>query len=198
MKVLGWLVVTAGLLVCTAALALSFYPGHLVDLLKLLVFLALLLSPAFLLLLIVLSVLLFWVAKTGRYRFPAFPRRHITLAALVLFGTYGLIKFYIPRRIAFAIYRPQFQQLVADAPSRDRYFNLNEWLGIYYVDAYATDSRGGHYFRVYRGVAGFGPDTMSYGFCFNANPEGTPFGNAHYRTYRLGNGWEWFRASDDW
>lgn len=197
MKVLGWLMLAAGVFVCTVAILLSFYPGYLVDLLTLIVILSLILSPILAFLLIVLSVLLFWATKTGRYRLPVFPRRQIILVMMLLIGTYGLIKFYIPRRIAFALHRPQFQQLVTNT-LRDGYFELNEWLGIYYVDEYATDSRGGYYFRAYQGFAGFGPDTMSYGFCFDANPEGTPFGNAHYQTYPLGNGWEWFRSSNDW
>ena len=75
---------------------------------------------------------------------------------------------------------------------------MNQRLGIYLVDEYAADPRGGVYFRVYSGTDGIGPDQMSYGFAYKPNRKGTPFGAARHRLFRLGNDWYWFRASDDW
>jgi hypothetical protein len=64
------------------------------------------------------------------------------------------------------------------------------------VDEYAADPRGGVYFRVE--TAPDGPDTISYGFAFKPNPEGSPFGNAHYSRTRLTGEWFSYQASDDY
>jgi len=71
-------------------------------------------------------------------------------------------------------------------------------LGIYHVDEWASDQRGGVYFRTGTGPDGIGPDTMSYGFVYRPNREGSPFGASHYMVRRLGGDWYWFRASNDW
>jgi len=75
---------------------------------------------------------------------------------------------------------------------------LDRWLGIYHVDEWASDQRGGVYFRTGTGPDGIGPDTMSYGFVYRPNREGSPFGASHYMVRRLGGDWYWFRASNDW
>ncbi|WP_139228486.1 hypothetical protein [Planctomicrobium piriforme] len=63
---------------------------------------------------------------------------------------------------------------------------------------YATDPRGGVSFRTHTSPDGIGPDTMSYGFAYHPNGEGTPFGAAGYQVRRLQNGWYWFMTSNDW
>ena len=75
---------------------------------------------------------------------------------------------------------------------------LDRRLGLYQVERYAADPRGGVYFHVHSGADGIGPDRMNYGFVYQPNSRGTPFGAADYRTYKLGDNWFWFRASDDW
>ena len=98
----------------------------------------------------------------------------------------------------FAASLSSFEQVLAQAPASD--FDgapLNQWCGIYRVDKYAADPRGGVYFRVYRGGDGLGPDTMSYGFCHQPIRQGTPFGAARYRIFPLGDNWYWFRVSND-
>jgi hypothetical protein len=70
-------------------------------------------------------------------------------------------------------------------------------IGIYWVDKYVADPRGGVYFRTGTGVDGFGPDVMSYGFAYRPNADGSPFGGARYGRWRLFGDWYWFRASDD-
>ena len=82
-------------------------------------------------------------------------------------------------------------------PSSDRALPLNRRLGIFQVDEYAADPRGGVYVRVHSGGDGLGPDIMSYGFAYQPNSKGTPFGAAEYQTFAIGRGWYWFRASDD-
>ena len=75
---------------------------------------------------------------------------------------------------------------------------LDRRLGVYRVDQYAADPRGGVYFRTHAGADGLGPDAMSYGFAFRPNREGSPFGNAGYRLFRMTGDWYGFSASNDW
>jgi hypothetical protein len=75
---------------------------------------------------------------------------------------------------------------------------LERQIGPYWVDRYGTDRRGGVYFRTHTGPDGIGPDQMSYGFAFQPNDQGTPFGNAGYQFRHLFGDWYVFAASDDW
>jgi hypothetical protein len=188
---------------CLVVLTISVYPGALDDLLFAAILLLFLAMPivviAMLIVVIVALVTLIVFARRGTMKGVTIPWRRVAIIATVLFGTYVLLKFYVPRRIAFAVSRAAFQQLVLQAPKSDRQRTpLNRRLGVYRVDEYATDPRGGVYFRVYSGGDGIGPDRMSYGFTYRPNSKGTPFGAAHYRVFGLGNDWYWFRASDDW
>jgi len=195
-KAAGNLAVVLAVLVCLLALAMSVYPGVLNDLMFLAILLSFIVVPV---VGITGSVTLLVLVRRGKLKGAAIPWGHAAVVIGVLFGTYVLLKLYVPRRIAFATSRSAFQQRVAQAPTSD--YNgraLNKRLGVYRVDEYAADPRGGVYFRVHSGGDGIGPDVMSYGFCYNPNPKGTPFGAAHYRIFRLGNGWYWFYASDDW
>jgi hypothetical protein len=47
-------------------------------------------------------------------------------------------------------------------------------------------------------VDGIGPDTMSYGFAFKPNPEGTPFGRSGYSYSHVVGDWYVFSASNDY
>ncbi len=75
---------------------------------------------------------------------------------------------------------------------------MGRWLGVYYVDRYAADPRGGVYFRTHAGPDGIGPDTMSYGFAYKPNPKGTPFGRAGYHLSHVTGNWYVFSASNDY
>lgn len=190
------LAVVLVLLACLLALTSSVYPGVLNDLVFLAILLSFIVAPV---VGIIGSITLFVLVWRGRLKGAAIRWGHVAAVIAILFGTYILLKKYVPRRIAFATSRSAFEQLVAQAPASDcQGSTLDKRLGVYRVDEYAADPRGGVYFRVYSGSDGIGPDVMSYGFCYNPNPEGTPFGAAHYRRFRMGNGWCWFRASDDW
>jgi hypothetical protein len=95
--------------------------------------------------------------------------------------------------------RPAFQQYASTAPAsgyRDKV--LGRLLGFYYVDRYGADPRGGVYFRTHSGADGIGPDTMSYGFAFRPNTEGTPFGRAGYCYSHVVGNWYVFSASNDY
>lgn len=187
-------------ILCPALLVLSVYPGLLSDLLLQAFF-----SSAYIvvysgpILLIAALITVIVLAARGVFRGFRMPWKQIGIAAAIFTATGAAIVFYLPCRVAFACSRPAFDALVAPAaPSRTGGQTLNKRLGVYFVDEFATDPRGGAYFRVYKGPDGFGPDTISYGFVHQPNPDGTPFGAKGYQTYPLGGGWYWFEASDDW
>lgn len=190
------LIIAATAVACLAALAISIYPGVLNDLVVLGVLGFCFVLPVVGALGLIGVILL---ARKGRLRGL---RIRWTQAAVIfglLLGTYVLLKFYVPRRIAFAVSRSSFEQMLPQATtSTGQGAALNRRLGLYQVDTYAADPRGGVYFRVHTGPDGIGPDRMSYGFVYKPNDEGTPFGAARYRLFRLGRDWYGFRVSDDW
>lgn len=123
----------------------------------------------------------------------------VFVAPLVIAATLGMLVFYVPRRIAFATCRGSFEQRLRLAPSNTNPVAQGQTIGIYSVDECAADARGGVYFRTGTAPDGFfGLDMVSSGFVYRPNTEGTPFGTAHYRLGRLGGGWYWFCASDDY
>ena len=193
MKVLGKITMLVTIVVCAAALAISIWPGWLNDLVFIAVLMGFVVGP---IILLALGVFAFIQYRRGNLRTGEFPWKYTTITLLMLITTYGMLRFYIPRRIAFASCRSSFQQIVDGGVVDNSEFNRR--IGPYRIDQCVTDDRGGTYFRVYSGSDGIGPDVMSYGFCYNPNHDGSPFGAAHYQTFRLGNGWYWFRASDDW
>jgi hypothetical protein len=123
--------------------------------------------------------------------------RGASVAPLIVIVTYGLLEFDVPSRVAFAAARGAFERHLKTAPVSEARGERLGWVGIYWVDRYAADPRGGVYFRTGSGPAG-GPDEMSYGFAYRPNGEGTPFGAAEYRVSALVGEWYWFQASDDW
>src|SRR6476620_9633189 len=92
------------------------------------------------------------------------PRRRlsplIVLVALVL--TPILLTPLAPRRLVFNRYQPQFETLLGNAPPPgDRSTaNLNADLGLFWIDQWGTDARGGTYFRTMIGAA---PEDRSFG-----------------------------------
>jgi len=123
--------------------------------------------------------------------------RQVFVAPLVVCLTYAMLTFYIPRRIAFRVVQSRFDSLVPSATvSEDGGTKLDRWLGIYHVDEYAADPRGGVYFRTGSAPDLLAPDTMFYGFAFQPNGQGTPFGARRYLVRPLGRDWYWFQVSD--
>jgi hypothetical protein len=171
-------------------LVLSLWPGFVVGCLLVLAY------PVILALGITWLVVV--ILGTRRDVAPPVTARAAILAPVVVCVTYVLLAYYVPRRIAFAACAGQFDRYVASAPGGGMPVRLGRWLGIYYVDEYAADPRGGVYFRTGTTGDGIGPDVLSYGFAYRPNRQGTPFGAARYSIYRLHGDWYWFRASDDW
>ena len=196
MKIPGNAIVTLTALACLLALGISIYPGVLNDLLIVAIFLPILVVPiaAF-----VALIGLIITRRIGKLRGLSIPRRRLAIALAILISTVVLLQFYVPRRLAFAASRAAFEQMIPSAAlSESRGASLKRRLGVYTVDEYAADPRGGVYFRVYSGMDGIGPDRMSYGFAHKPNRNGTPFGASNYQLFRLGQDWYWFCASDDW
>jgi len=187
------LTVVATAIGCLAALTVSIYPGWLNDLLNVAMLLGVFIFPV---ILIVIAIVVYIQYRRGNMRSVRVPWRYVTVTLALLFFTYGALRLYVPLRIAFASCRSTFQHIVDNGVADNHSFKRN--IGPYVVDECLVDARGGEYFRVYSGADGLGPDVTSYGFCHNPNREGSPFGAARYGTFRLGNGWYWFRASDDW
>jgi len=124
------------------------------------------------------------------------PLLQILIAPIMVCSTYALLKFYIPRRIAFVAHISQFEQRLTSAATTTQPIALNRWLGIYRVDQIRHDIRGGVYFRT--GIGADGIDQMSCGFVHQPNPEGSPFGRKYYIYRPLAGDWYWFEASDDY
>jgi len=125
------------------------------------------------------------------------PVRQVLVAPLVVGLTYGMLTFYIPRRVAFRAVQSRFESYIQSATvSEDGGKKLDRWLGIYHVDEYAADPRGGVYFRTGSAPDLLAPDTMFYGFAFQPNGQGTPFGARRYLVRPLGRDWYWFQVSD--
>jgi hypothetical protein len=125
------------------------------------------------------------------------PLARFTGSAAILCCSLLLVFFYVPRRIAFLASRSSFEALVDEAPLREVGGTaLNRRLGVYRVEDYAMDPRGGVYFRVYRGAEILDADHVSYGFAYNPNRKGSPFGDDEYLVRRITDRWFWFRAAD--
>jgi hypothetical protein len=202
-------ILTATIAFCSVLLLLSIYPGVLQsNVISLIWSLLGLLLIVFIFCCIIFYVAFLIVALVMKWRSPQtmttplYPslsttaKLRIGFILAVALGAFGLLKFYVPRRIAFQVSRPAFEQWLAQNPAKTT--NINRQLGLYNVDHYAIDQRGGKYFRVHSHGDGLGPDTVSYGFVYQPNSEGSPFGAAHYSIHPLGNGWYWFESSSDW
>jgi hypothetical protein len=179
---------------CSLSLYLSIYPGVLQGL-------AAAIGIRFLWLLIFGVIAIFAVKLWYQRSEPATKilfHRLISIGLMMVICA-GLLKFYVPRRIAFLFSRSAFESwLTKHRVKTYKSKSVDTKIGFYHVQEYAVDRRGGNYFQVHIHGDGLSPDTISYGFVYRPNLEGSPFGAAHYRIYRLGDGWYWFQASSDW
>lgn len=117
----------------------------------------------------------------------------------IMFVTLLLLWGHVPQRLVFGLWHGEFANLVENAPKKEFVDgDRMRQIGPYLVDAHWADPRGGVFFRTHTGPDGIGPDEMSYGFAFQPNDEGTPFGRAHYRKRHLFGDWYAFAASNDW
>lgn len=124
------------------------------------------------------------------------PRWGMCSAAIML-SLLALLAFDVPQRLVFAFSKSSLEDL-ADAALIDHVAKARGPVvaGAYHVDTYVVDERGGVYFRTCVGNDMI--DTLSFGFAFHPNQDGTPFGNAHYELRHLSGEWYAFSVSDDW
>lgn len=116
-------------------------------------------------------------------------------AVLVTVFAFGLIATGIPVRAGFAVSRPALEQLRKASADADAKAASTGWFGIYRVDRYATDPRGGFFVRTCTGSDMI--DTLSFGFVYRPNPVGTPFGRASYFLSPVSGEWQAFSVSND-
>jgi hypothetical protein len=191
---------TITILLCVLCLLWGLWPGSLDPFI---VFLAVLVSVPFLLIVGVHFVftIIRRFSKDPDFVKASFLR--FVLGSAIVVATAGTTLLQIPLGISFVLSKPQFEPFISSAPvsqyacSGERTL-LSRRLGMWHVDRYGTDPRGGTYFRIGTSMDGIGPDTMSHGFAFKPNPEGSPFGNAKYYYSRITGSWFYFAASDDW
>jgi hypothetical protein len=180
---------------CLTGLVMSTYPG-LLD--SLTVHIALASAIAFSIGLVIAGALLILVRRASSTRFP-FRWKNAGAMAVVCTCAFVLLALNVPRRLAFAASRPAFERLRLRLSASQHYpVTINARAGVYRVDEYAADPRGGVYFRTHSGMDGIGPDRMSYGFCYAPNAKGSPFGAAYYDLEHMGGGWYCFSTSNDW
>jgi len=124
-------------------------------------------------------------------------RRWFATAALVLVLNCFLLWCGAPRWLAFLHARPAFQaSLATPPPAHAGGERFDRRLGMYYVDRFARDLRGGIYFRTRFSPDGFYTHRMTYGFCHQPNREGSPFGDGKYVLVHVVGDWYAFQASE--
>jgi len=125
----------------------------------------------------------------------------LPLAAACLFASLVIAASGVLPRGAFLLCRSSFEPFIASAPTskREKRTLLDRRLGFWHVDRYAADRRGGVYFPVGT-FTGFLAGTVTYGFAYKPNAEGSPFGNAYmaYHTVHITGDWFYFRDVDPW
>lgn len=130
---------------------------------------------------------------------PTNRRRWGLWSATVMFATLALLSLHVPERIGIAGTYVEFDGLAHGLLAKHPVeIAKGTRVGPYVIEDYAEDERGGVYFRTHIGPDGIGPDTMSYGFVYQPNSKGSPFGNAGYRFRKLFGDWYAFAVSDDW
>jgi hypothetical protein len=128
---------------------------------------------------------------------PPGRRRWRATGALVLGLNCALLWCGAPQRLAFLYARSAFEESIAEAPPAYSSAKTNaRRLGLYRMDRFATDPRGGVYFRTRSGPDGFHIGKMSYGFSHRPNPAGSPFGDERYALSHVVGDWYSFQASE--
>ena len=164
---------------CLVALLISIYPGALQQMHLILLLLSCVGVPIWIITFVVLGVAA--VRRKADERKSLAPWKRIAGTVLLVLFVYMSLRFYVPRRVVFPTCQAAFASYIHNAPESDYSGEpLGRWLGVYYIDRYAKDPRRGVYFRVTTGGDGIGPNAISYGFAYQPNPLGSPFGAKYY------------------
>jgi hypothetical protein len=127
---------------------------------------------------------------------PPGRRRRLAAMALVLLLNCCLLWCDAPRRLAFLQARKGFEACLAAAPvAYSSVQRCDRRFGVYLVERYAADSRGGVYFLTRSASDGFSTRRMDYGFTYRPNLFGSPFGDEKYVLSHVVDDWYAFRAS---
>jgi hypothetical protein len=174
-----WFLALFSTVLCGALLALSAWPGMLEQI-----------SAA-----AIAGVLAIW--RLLRPARPNSPQRRTSAIVVLVWAiaTPILLTTHTTRWLTFSRHQPQFEALLAKAPppGNRSTANLNADLGLFWIDQWGTDARGGTYFRTMVGAA---PENRSFGFAYRPNTDGSPFGDAGYELRHLQGDWYSFAASD--
>lgn len=138
-----------------------------------------------------------FLSRLGRGSKPRLSRSRIlaVLFAVSLLGTTtGLLWFGTLRRGLFLLCLDRFEALTAATTAGEAV--PPRWIGPWHIEEAAVDPRGGVYLCTWRNQDWV--DTLSYGFVYRPNQEGSPYGAAHYWLVPLTDDWWIFRASNDW
>jgi hypothetical protein len=105
----------------------------------------------------------------------------------------------LPRRLVFQQHQADFEALVQEAPlpANHAVVPLNADLSVFWIDQWGTDARGGTYFRTMSGRADGKAERRSFGFAYQPNADGSPFGDSRYQVWHLTGDWYSFSATDD-
>jgi hypothetical protein len=132
---------------------------------------------------------------------PGRPRRrgHALIVLLCIAGTTLLLLNSVPRRLLFRQHRQEFEALLpmAPPPGNHQVIGLNADLSIFWIDQWGTDARGGTYFRTVSGRDQGRAEKRSFGFAYQPNEQGSPFGDAGYELQHLTGDWFSFAATDE-
>jgi hypothetical protein len=124
-------------------------------------------------------------------------RRWLASGVLVLVLNGCLLWCGAPCRLAFLYARTEFEAFLAGAPSVSLGGgHIKQPLGVYSVERFAADPRGGVYFRTRTGPDRLRPNKVSYGFAYRPNQAGCPFGDQRYAVWHLVGDWYTFQASE--
>jgi hypothetical protein len=117
---------------------------------------------------------------------------------IVMFVINLIMMANIPMLIGFGISRSEFDSIVSARQVQPRRVIVtNRMFGIYFVDSYCVDERGGVYFRTAMRPYGLTSGSVSYGFAFRPNPVDCPYGPDEYRIEHLFGEWYCFESVDD-
>lgn len=210
MKILGPIAVILTLLVCIGLLVLGARPGVLDDVIVITLILGMLGTMILLPFAALAGVVVLWICLWKRefplprfklQRLRSLPWKSAGMSLGLLLATGMLLVLRVPMKLAFEGAKPQLehllQQLAAQPPEHQRSATMQK-AGRFNIDEYAADPRGGIYFRTYTSIIIHSPDTISWGFAYRPNQQGSPFGAADYMLIPLGNDWYCFRANNDW
>ncbi len=112
--------------------------------------------------------------------------RWLAIAAPVMAGlTWGIIQLEILPTVAFRVSQTAFEKSLIVIP--DSVSQVDKHIGLYKVKRYGPDPRGGVYFHVTSGEVGL--DVISYGFVYQPNRYGSPFGTVNYTLEHLTEDW---------